>query len=149
MLVDDVTTVALTPEGHAEVLPGAATMRLTDAAVNGLGYQLGLASRGRYLKARIATGDQMAPGSARLGSIYELRTHAGRDVRVQELSGVEKFGALQACIHGPMLADEHPQVFPIAEAIVRSTAIYRLERPSSGWTVDQVAEAVLGLGGVS
>jgi hypothetical protein len=145
MLADDVTTVALAADGYPEVLPGAATMRLTEAAVNGLGYQLvpELELRPRRLKSRIRTDDRMAQVSGRLVAIYILGIHGGGEVRATELSGVEKFGALQSCIHGPMLAHEHPQVFPIAAAITRSTAIHRLERPAVGWTVQEVAAAVL------
>jgi hypothetical protein len=145
MLADDVTTVALAADGYPDVLPGVATMRLTEAAVNGLGYQLvpELEPRRRRLKSWIPTDDRMAHASGRLVAIHILAIHDGEGVRATELSGVEKFSALQSCVHGPMLAHEHPQVFPVTRAIVRSTAIYLLERPAVGWTVEEVAGGVL------
>jgi hypothetical protein len=86
----------------------------------------------------------MADSPGRLRAIYVLATHTGPDLRLHELAGVEKFEALQSCIYGPMLAEDHPAAFPSVQAVTRTARLFRLERPAAGWTVPQVADIVLG-----
>jgi hypothetical protein len=146
MLADDVTALALAGDGDVEVLPGVAQMDLTATAVSGLGYQSAseLASPGRRLKSAIATAARMALAPGRLGAIYVLGAHAGSDVRVREVTGSEKFHALQGCIYGPMLAEEHPGAFPLIGAVMRTAPVYRLERPAGRWSVPEVTDVLLG-----
>jgi hypothetical protein len=47
-------------------------------------------------------------------------------------------------IYGPMLADEHPGAFPLIRAVMRTSPVYRLERPAERWSVPEVTEVVLG-----
>lgn len=145
MLTDDVTALALAADGDVEVLPGVAKMHLTATAVSGLGYELaaGLVQPGRRMKSAMATAASMAHAPGRLRAIYLLATHAGPDVRVRAVAGSEKFNALQSCIYGPMLAGEHPGAFPLIQAVMRATPVYRLERPAERWSVPEVTEALL------
>jgi hypothetical protein len=146
MLADDVTAVGLTHDGHSEVLPGVARVRLTAAAAGGLGYELapGSPEPRRRLKSALATDGQMADSPGRLLAIYVLATHAGPQLRLDELSGADKFEALQSCMYGPMMVEDHPAVFPLVQAVIATARIYRLERPAGGWTVPEVADTVLG-----
>lgn len=146
MLADDVTALTLTGDGYVEVLPGVAQVNLTAAAVDGLGYQLHpeLNQSWRPLKSALATGQSMAGQPGRLSAIYTLATHDRPEVRVRTLTGIEKFESVQRCIYGPMFPGEHPGAFPVIQAVMRSTELYRLERPADGWTVAEVADAIFG-----
>jgi hypothetical protein len=146
MLADDVTALTLAADGDVEVLPGVAQVHLTATAVSGLGYELAaeLAQPWRRMKSRMETAGNMARAPGRLAAIYVLAAHAGSDVRVRAVIGSEKFDALQSCIYGPMLADEHPGAFPLIRAVMRTTPVYRLERPAERWSVPEVTEVLLG-----
>lgn len=146
MLGDDITALVLSSDGQVEVLPGVAQVSLTEAAVNGLGYELdpGLNRSWRPLKSALATGRSMAGQPGRLSAIYRLATHEGPAVRVRPLTGIEKFECVQDCIYGPMFPGQHPGVFPLMQAVMRSTEVYRLQRPAKGWTVAEVADVIIG-----
>ena len=114
--------------------------------MSGLGYEFAsdLASPGWRLKSAIATAARMAQAAGRLGAFYVLGAHAGSDVRVRAVTGSEKFNALQGCIYGPMLAEEHRGAFPLIGAVMRTAPVYRLERPAGRWSVAEVVEVLLG-----
>jgi hypothetical protein len=42
-----------------------------------------------------------------------------------------------------MFAEEHPALFPLMSAVAATVPFYRLDRPASRWSVDEVAEAIL------
>ena len=147
MLSDDVT--ALRPgdaPGSVEVLPGAAQTHLTEDAAEGLGYLVDPAQLQpwRRMKAAIATHDGMASRAGRLRALYVLGVSRGDDVVVTEVSGGDKFRALQECIYGPMFTEEHPALFPLMSTVVAAVPFFRLERPAARWSVGEVANAVLG-----
>jgi hypothetical protein len=147
MLSDDVT--ALRPgdaPGSVEVLPGAAQTHLTEDAAEGLGYLVDPAQLQpwRRMKAAIATHDGMASRAGRLRALYVLGLARGDDVVVTEVSGGDKFHALQECIYGPMFTEEHPALFPFMSTVVAAVPFFRLERPAGRWSVSEVANAVLG-----
>jgi hypothetical protein len=148
MLADDLTALSCTPDGFIEVLPGAARVRLTEAAVNGLGYQRhpGLLASGPRMKSALAAdASVMAARPGRLSAIYLLCTHRGRRVKMRSVTGLEKFDAVQGSIYGPMLPAEHPGAFPLIGTVMRTVDVYRLQRPAEGWTVPEVADVVLGV----
>ena len=62
---------------------------------------------------------------------------------MSSLTGVEKFAALQECVYGPMLPDEHHGLFRLFSAAVEQVAVHRIIRPEGRWTVDEVAEVIL------
>jgi hypothetical protein len=147
MLSDDVT--ALRPgdaPGSVEVLPGAAQTHLTKDAAEGLGYLVDPAQLQpwRRMKAAIATHDGMASRAGRLRALYVLGLSRGDDVAVTEVSGGDKFHALQKCVYGPMFTEEHPALFPFMSTVVAAVPFFRLERPAGRWSVSEVANAVLG-----
>lgn len=147
MLADDLTALTSATDGHVEVLPGAGRVHLTEAAVNGLGYQRhpGLVDSGPRTKSALAADASLiAARAGRLSAIYLLGTHQGREVQMRSVTGLEKFDAVQGSIYGPMLPVEHPSAFPLIGAVMRTVDVYRLQRPVEGWTVPQVADVVLG-----
>jgi hypothetical protein len=146
MLSDDVT--ALRPgdtSGVIEVVPGAAQVHLTQAAAEGLGYAVSPAQLQpwRRMKTVISARDSMTGRAGRLRALYLLRPSGGEEVVTARVTGGGKFLALQDCLYGPMFAEEHPALFPLMSAVVAAVPFYRLDRPASRWSVDEVAATIL------
>jgi len=146
MLSDDVT--ALRPgraAGVIEVVPGASQVHLTQDAAEGLGYAVSPAQLQpwRRMKTAISARDSMTGQAGRLRALYVLRPSGGEKVVAARVAGRDKFLALQECLYGPMFAEEHPALFPLMSAVVAAVPFYRLDRPASRWSVDEVAETIL------
>ncbi len=145
MLADDVTALRLRSDGCVEALPGVPQLHLSEDSAAGLGQDIsGLPRRRRQrLKAAVPARSIMAESPALLRALYVLRSYSGEAVRVTALSGAEKFAAVQECIYGPLLPDEHPGQFPLFAAVTDRVAVFRLERPIGRWSIDGVLKAVL------
>ncbi|MBN2148751.1 MAG: hypothetical protein JW726_15290 [Anaerolineales bacterium] len=148
MLADDITALQLDPAGRVIALPGIPQLHLCEDAAQGLGQDISQAPRypWRRMKAAIPAGDAMAQHPAQLRAIYllQLQDQIGLDVpSLFELSGADKFAALQQCVYGPMLPQEHPGLFRTFSAITDQTAIYRILRPANRWTVDFLVDQIL------
>ena len=85
----------------------------------------------------------MTGQAGQLRALYLLRPSVGQEVVAARVTG-GKFLALQECLYGPMFAEEHPALFPLMSAVVGTVPFYRLDRPASRWSVDEVAETILG-----
>ena len=146
MLSDDVT--ALRPgdvPGAIEVVPGAAQIHLTQDAAESLGYAVSPAQLQpwRRMKTAVSGRDSMTGQAGQLRALYVLRPSGGEEVVAARVTGGGKFLALQECLYGPMFAEEHPALFPLMSAVVAAVPLYRLDRPASRWSVDEVAGAIL------
>src|SRR5205807_1718557 len=86
MLADDITALRLAADGQVEALPGVARVHLTQAAADGLRYDIPREPR-LGTKAAVPTDHSMAVTPGRLHAIYLLDTHPGSDVRVTSLTG--------------------------------------------------------------
>lgn len=148
MLADDITALRVGSDGRVQVLPGVPQLYLTEDAANGLGRDIaGLPLyRWQRMKAAVPAQANMATQPAHLRAIYLLRSHPCADVRVCELTGVEKFAAVQECVYGPLLPEEHPGQFPFFVAVTDQVAMYRIERPAGHWTVNDIVERILWTG---
>jgi hypothetical protein len=147
MLSDDVT--ALLPGGapkSVKVLPGVAQTHLAEDAAQGLGYTVDPAQLQpwRRMKAAIPTHDGMAWRAGRLRALYILRVSGGDDVVVTQVTGGDKFHALQECMYGPMFTEDHPTLFPLMSTIVNTVPFFWLERPAGRWSIGEVGDAILG-----
>jgi hypothetical protein len=143
-LADDVTALRLCAHSQIEVLPGVPQMHLTEDAAEGLGQDISGLPRyaWRRMKAAVPAKDALAAGTHLLRTLFLLRVSDGRQVRLQTLTGGAKFAALQDCVFGPMLPQEHPSLFPLFAALVEQVAVVRVERPAGQWTVEAIVRAV-------
>ncbi len=145
MLADDVTALRPDANHHLEVIPGLPQFCLCDDAADGLGQDARQLPRHRTQSRKVVVQGEsaIAPAPAKLKAVYRLQTHSGDEVRIRRLSGAEKFAALQQCIYGPLLPEEHPGWFPLFRALSSQIAVFLIERPAHRWTAGAVAEVVL------
>lgn len=143
MLTDDITALRLGPAGHVEVLPGMPQLHLCDDAAAGLGQDIAGLPRQQWRRLKTAVPVAVAPAAAPLRALYLLETHTDAHVRVAALTGSDKFVAVQECIYGPLLPEEHPGQFALFAAVVEQTAVYRLFRPARRWSIAEVVDAIL------
>jgi len=145
MLSDDITALRLGDDGQVRVLPGVPLLHLSEDAAAGLGRDISGLPRHQWrrLKAAIPTQAAMATQPALLRALYLLQTHASNDLRVHALTGAEKFTALQGCVYGPLLPQEHPRLFPILAAAAEQVKVCRIERPDALWAVRDVINVIL------
>ena len=145
MLSDDITALRLGDDGHVQVLPGVPLLHLSEDAAAGLGHDISGLPRHQWrrMKAAIPTQTAMAAQPARLRTLYLLQTHTGDDLRVRTLTGAEKFTAVQGCVYGPLLPQEHPGQFPLLAAVAEQVAVLRIERPGALWAVRDVMGVIL------
>lgn len=145
MLSDDVTALKLDSAGRVVALPGIPLMHLTEDAAEGLGADIEGMPRysWRRMKAAVPTHEEMATEAVELRALFLIEPTEGRRLRVYTVEGTEKFAGLQSCIYGPLLASEHPQVFPLFAAVSSDVKVFRIERPQELWTADEIAERML------
>jgi len=149
MLSDDITAIRVRSAGGPEVMPGEAKIHLTPEATVGIFVAVPADIRpGPREKHRVApASERMSATAIPLRAIYELSTQAGDDVRVLELTGVERFAALQRCVYGPLLPAGHAQMFPAWRAIAGTVPVARITRPRARWTLPEVCDALWETGG--
>jgi hypothetical protein len=145
MLSDDITALRLGPDGRVEALPGAPQLYLTEESAAVLHQDI----RGlpfypwRRMKVAIAAKGMMAAEPFPLRALYLLQITQAEDWRITALTGVEKFVTLQECIYGPLLPQDHPELFPLFAAVAAQVNIFRIERPTHCWTIDQLVESII------
>jgi hypothetical protein len=145
MLSDDITALRLGGDERVQVLPGVPQLHLCEEAAAGLGRDItGLPRyQWRRMKAAVPALSAMAARPAPLRALYLLQTHAGDDLRVHTLTGADKFAAVQACVYGPLLPQEHTGQFPLLAAVAAQVAVVRIERPMARWAVSDVMDVIL------
>lgn len=146
LLADDLTVLRPGPEGVLEVLPGVPQFCLCDDTMERSHRPVAGLSRHRRCSRKfvVTARAEMANRPVPLRALYLLRSYAGNEVRVRRVTGTEKFDAIQEAIYGPLLPQEHPALFPLFATLAKQVAVFRLERPEKLWTVDTVAEVILG-----
>ena len=81
------------------------------------------------MKAAVPLHHQMAAQPAPLRALYVLEKQDIDEVCARTLNGAEKFSAVQSCVYGPLLPDEHPAIFPLFSALTEQVAVYHVARP--------------------
>lgn len=145
MLSDDITVLSYGAEGQVQALPGISHLHLCEDAARTLGHDIEGLPRypWRRMKAAVPSHEFMATAPAPLRAIYLLHMYSGDTLRISTLKGHEKFSALQECLFGPLLLQEHAGLFALLASVAEQVSMFRIERPASGWSVHKVVEAIL------
>jgi len=146
MVTDDVTVLKIGSDGQVLVLPGLPKMNLCEDAAINFGHNVDRLQRNplRSIKVVVPIGHaDMVVEPVPLRSIYLLSRHHGQGITINQLTGFNKFAALQKCIYGPLFPEEHPGVFAYISALAEQVEMLAIERPTYGCSVNKVAEAIL------
>lgn len=145
LLADDITVLRLNGDGRVEVLPGAPHLHLCADTAGQFGYDISSVPRypWRRMKAALPVPYLMADSAAQLDAIYFLKHSAGGRLAVRQLSGMEKFNALQDCIYGPLLPEAHGEMFHLFSRVMEQARVFLVERPADLWTLDDIVGAIL------
>ena len=147
MLADDITALQMNSAGQVLSIPGVPQMHLYEDSAVALGADI--TNMPRYpwkrMKASLPTRTVMYDKPAMLRALYLLETHPQDTLEIRPLTGVEKFTALQKCIYGPLLPEEHPAKFALFAAIMNQVLIYSVKRPENRWSLDELADNILGI----
>lgn len=144
MISDDITALRIGTDGLVEAVPGAAQIHLWDNAAERLdidtsGFNCHPLRRG---KVAFPTQSGYCTEPATLRRLYLLDVHHDDNLHISCLTGMDKFEALQDCIHGPFFQAEHTGAFPLFSATAQ-VDVFRIKRPEGRWTVDEVVEVIL------
>ena len=147
MLSDDITVLQFGEDGIIEALPGIIQTYLTEEAALALGVKTESLTflPWRRMKAAVPMLDFRNAHPARLKSIYLLSPVDNiPSVTLHQFSGTERFETLLDSIYGPLLPEESPGIFTLKQAMMAQVPVWRIERPTGSWSVDQIVEAIIG-----
>jgi len=144
MLADDITVLRMGKDNIVKVVPGLSKLNLCEDAAYRLGHNVEELPRNllRRIKVVVPAKNRLVTKPAPLDSIYLLKKSANKALHVTMLNGADKFAAVQECIYGPLFQEEHSSRFDMLAAIANQATIYRLERPASHWSVDEIAGVI-------
>jgi hypothetical protein len=142
-LSDDITALRRSPAGVVEVLPGAPSFYLCEDAAAGLGRDIKALPRSPLRRAKAVVPATGAARSTPLVALYFLEALAQDFVTTRQLTGAEKFFALQECTYGPLLPVQNAAQFETFSAVAENTPMWQIRRPHDRWTVAEVARVVL------
>lgn len=146
LLADDITVLQQKKCGPlVEVIPGAPQLHLCEDTAKLFGYDITALPRypWRRMKAAVPADEVMANEAAPLHSIYLLTPTVSHELRISALSGVDKFAALQECLYGPLIPKEQSGMFSLHAMVLETIDIFRIERPESSWSLDEIVETIL------
>lgn len=144
LLADDIAVVQLGQGGQLEVLAGAPHVYLTEESAAGLGRDLAGLPRDPTRRHKAAVPAAAAPvAAAPLRAIFWLETHPGEGLRVELISGRQKFMGLQDCLYGPLVPDEAARDLVVLTRLAAETPLVRIQRPGGAWTAEQVVDVIL------
>lgn len=145
MVSDDITILRLAANNRVEVVPGAARMHLWEDAAQGVGLDVSGYSRHpmRRGKAALSAPGEPCRGPAPLHKIYILEPGTGENLSLSCLKGTDKFDALLECVYGPLFREEHPGLFTLFSSAAEQADMFRIRRPASHWTVDEVVREIV------
>ena len=144
MIADDIAVLRFGAAGSVEVFPGVAQMHLWEDAAERLGLNItGLASHPLRRRKAVVAAPIGSVGLLPPKAVYLLECNGVEQLHVSSLTGSDKFAALQECVYGPMLPDEHPGQFRLFSSAAEQMAVHRIIRPEGRWTVDEVIKVIL------
>jgi len=145
MISDDVTVLRFNAVGRVEAAPGSRRMHLSEDAARCLGLNVsGLGSHPmRRAKRALTAPGELSHVPIQLRKLFILESSSGNEFRISGLKGAAKLNALMDCVYGPLIREEHPELFALFSATAAQADIFRIQRPEGRWTVDEVVKAVL------
>lgn len=145
MVSDDITIVRRAAHDRVEAVAGSSMIHLWDDAARGVGLDISGCDRHpiRRGKTALAAPGEPCQGGTPLRKLCILEPGTGEHLSVSRLIGADKFNALMECIYGPLFEEEHPGLFPLFNSVAEQTEIFRIRRPASRWTVDEVIKVIL------
>jgi hypothetical protein len=149
MVADDIAAARMRPDGTVEIVPGVAQLHLTEESAVAVGAETAGLPRYRWrrMKAAVPVETNMVDAPVLPGAVYVLRLGSGSELQASRLEGRAKFDALLACLHGPVLREEHPAHLAALGALAEQAPVIVVDRPAERWTADEVADLILA-GGV-
>ena len=145
MLADDITVLRFGNDGAVVAMPGISRLNLCEDTALRMGYDPNLLPRNPRLGIKVMAPqyDTMALEPAVLNSIYLLDRHPEKQVTSQTLRGREKFAALQECMYGQLLPDEHLGRFQLMTTLTQQITLSRITRPDSQDSLNEVVDTIL------
>jgi hypothetical protein len=144
LITDDLTVLGAGPAGEVSVQAGIGEIHLTDESVLALGVDTGGLPRYPWrAKTAVPFPTAVIRGSHPLRDIYLLTVADVPEVTVTRQTGTDLFDALQDCIYGPLLPTDTPRVFGLQAMVCQTVRVWRIERPRSGWSLEEVTERIL------
>ncbi|ABQ25554.1 hypothetical protein [Geotalea uraniireducens] len=145
MVSDDITIVRCAAHDRVEVVAGSSVMHLWDDAAYGIGLDISGCDRHpvRRGKAALTAPSMPSSGATLLRKLCILEPGTGKIVGVSRVTGADKLDALLECVYGPLFQEEHPGLFPLFSATAEQADIFRIRRPESRWSLDDVVSVIL------
>lgn len=144
LITDDLTVLRAIPGGGVSVQPGIGEIHLTDESVQALDVDTSDLPRYPWrAKAAVPFHSMMVSEPQPLRDLYLLTVADVPDVRLTRQTGAGLFGALQDCIYGPLLAPDTARIFGLQGNVCQTVRVWRIERPRSRWSLEDVREAIL------
>ncbi len=144
MLSDDIVVLRFDQSGRVVALPGVNKLNLCEDAAISMGYDLGVLVRNPFKDNKLfAPVAAMAKEPVTLHRIYWMDIGDNHELNVAPLAGMEKSVALIDCFYGPQLPDVASGQFTLFSAVLDQVKFYRLSRPVSCWSLDEVAGVIL------
>ncbi len=144
ILADDVCPL----DAHGVVLPGMGRAKLWQAAASQLGVDTADLSRVRRPDAKfnLPLGDAHCAEPQPVGAFYWLVPDDVNGVTIEEVAGAEKFTVLRNNVYRPEylrpLGLEADYMARLAQ-IASTTALFKILRPTRGFDIDAVLDAIL------
>ena len=147
-LADDISAVHINENGEASIIPAFPKQKLCeDAATMILGGTEGLKKiPGIRDKYHVPSSEQFISENRKLGALFELSTHDGSEVEIEEVEGVEKLAVITrntfrySLIKIMGIEKEH---FQQCSQIAKTIKVYKLKRPVNGFTVEEQINNVM------
>lgn len=141
MLADDLSIVALNPEGVPTVWPTSPEMILWSDTRE----RLNLPSPDTDGRHTLRCTDTFETAPQPLRRIYWLSVHNEKSVELVELQGVDHFRAVSLLSYNSHIADallDRAAYFQQVAVLSRHISIRRLRRPRRHWTVEELAARI-------
>lgn len=147
-LADDISALQVKENGDAWIIPAFPKQKLCgDAATIIFGGLDGLERiKGIRDKYHVPSSDQFITESRKLCALFELATHAGSEVELEEVVGTEKLAVIIRNTYKLLLIEAkgiEAEHFQQCSKIAATIKVYKLKRPMSGFTIEEQINKIM------